>query len=297
MKRHSTFKFCLNPTAEQHGILARRAGAARFAFNQCLHMVGSALAQHRTDPDVNVPWTGYDLINTFNIWKRSEAAGRLFAIDGEGVARCLHGRDGAAVATGDLPASVRRGRRRLRAGTCRLVAVPQRYPSWPPRSVSAVQEKGCRRKADVSAAQQTSQGTPADDSFGRDTSTISDTPRYWRCWIRDDTCRLRHMLAKDRAKVLSATVIQQGGRWWVALNVAAADLHPSLRHPARTDSDRGGWVGLDRGLAAFVVAASADGHEVARIQDAPKALRAGMRQQRRLAKSLSRKKKGSHNRR
>lgn len=88
------------------------------------------------------------------------------------------------------------------------------------------------------------------------------------------------MLAKDRAKVLSATVIQQGGRWWVALNVAAADLHPSLRHPARTDSDRGGWVGLDRGLAAFVVAASADGHEVARIQDAPKALRAGMRQQR-----------------
>jgi len=64
------------------------------------------------------------------------------------------------------------------------------------------------------------------------------------------------MLAKDRAKVLSATVIQQGGRWWVALNVAAADLHPSLRHPARTDSDRGGWVGLDRGLAAFVVAAS-----------------------------------------
>lgn len=115
--------------------------------------------------------------------------------------------------------------------------------------------------------------------------------------IRDDTRRLRHMLAKDRAKILSATVIQQGGRWWVALNVAAADLHPSLRHPARTDSDRGGWVGLDRGLAAFVVAASADGHEVARIQDAPKALRAGMRQQRRLAKSLSRKKKGSHNRR
>ena len=74
--------------------------------------------------------------------------------------------------------------------------------------------------------------------------------------IRDDTRRLRHMLAKDRAKILSATVIQQGGRWWVALNVAAADLHPSLRHPARTDSDRGGWVGLDRGLATFVVAAS-----------------------------------------
>ena len=46
-----------------------------------------------------------------------------------------------------------------------------------------------------------------------------------------------------------------------------------------------------------MVAAHADGTEVARITDAPKALAAGMKQQRRLAKSLSRKQKGSHNRR
>src|SRR4029077_224535 len=37
--------------------------------------------------------------------------------------------------------------------------------------------------------------------------------------------------------------------------------------------------------------------EVARITDAPKALAAGMKQQQRLAKSLSRKQKGSRNRR
>ena len=56
-------------------------------------------------------------------------------------------------------------------------------------------------------------------------------------------------------------------------------------------------MGIDRGLSAFVVAAHADGTEVARITDSPKALAAGMKQQRRLAKSLSRKQKGSHNRR
>jgi putative transposase len=49
-------------------------------------------------------------------------------------------------------------------------------------------------------------------------------------------------------------------------------------------------------LSTFLVAARADGTEVARIVDAPKALAAGMKQQRRLAKSLSRKRKGSHNR-
>ena len=54
---------------------------------------------------------------------------------------------------------------------------------------------------------------------------------------------------------------------------------------------------MDRGLSAFLVAATVDGTEVARIADAPKALAAGMKRQQRLAKSLSRKQKGSHHRR
>ena len=295
MKRHSTFKFCLNPTAEQQGILARHAGAARFAFNQCLHMVGSALAQHRTDPDVNVPWTGYDLINTFNIWKRSEAAGRLFAIDGEGVASmvvtglpwrreiCQQVFEEAAVDCGRALAAWSQSRRGTRRGP------HVRFPRFKKKAAGGRQTFRLRNKHP--------KGRQPTIRLGETHPRSVTLPGIGVVRIRDDTRRLRHMLAKDRAKIPSATVIQQGGRWWVALNVAAADLHPTLRHPARTDSDRGGWVGLDRGLAAFVVAASADGHEVARIQDAPKALRAGMRQQRRLAKSLSRKKKGSHNRR
>jgi putative transposase len=75
----------------------------------------------------------------------------------------------------------------------------------------------------------------------------------------------------------------------------AADLHPDQHHRTHPDDD-GGWVGVDRGLSTFLVAATADGTEVARISDAPKALAARMRHQRRLSKSLSRKKKGSRNR-
>ena len=113
--------------------------------------------------------------------------------------------------------------------------------------------------------------------------------------VRDDTRRLRRMLAKHRARILFATISHHGGRWWISLNVEAADLHPAHQHSDRTD-EPGGWVGVDRGLSAFVVAATADGTEVARVSDAPKALATGMSKQRRLAKSLSRKKRGSHNR-
>jgi putative transposase len=77
----------------------------------------------------------------------------------------------------------------------------------------------------------------------------------------------------------------------VSLNVEASDLHPAHHPAARDEGNAGGWVGVDRGLSAFLVAANADGAEVARIEDAPKALAAGMKRQQRLAKSLSRKKK------
>jgi len=115
--------------------------------------------------------------------------------------------------------------------------------------------------------------------------------------VREDTRRLRRMLAKDRAKICFATLSNRGGRWWLALNVEASDLHPGHLHPARDDADRSGWVGVDRGLSVFLVAATADGVEVARVDNPPKALATGIQRQRRLAKSLSRKQKGSHNRR
>ena len=43
---------------------------------------------------------------------------------------------------------------------------------------------------------------------------------------------------------------------------------PTSTRP-RDPSDDGGWVGLDRGLSAFVVAADADGTEVARVSRCP----------------------------
>ena len=83
--RHTTFRFTLDPTPAQEQMFAWHAGASRFAYNECLRFVTDALAAKRHDPSVKVPWSGYDLINAFNAWKRNEEAGRVFVVDTDGV--------------------------------------------------------------------------------------------------------------------------------------------------------------------------------------------------------------------
>jgi len=36
-----------------------------------------------------VPWTGFDLINAFNAWKKTQEAGRVFAVGSDGVAETV----------------------------------------------------------------------------------------------------------------------------------------------------------------------------------------------------------------
>ncbi len=294
MARHTTFRFCLDPTVEQVQVLARHAGASRFAFNQCLRIVKSALTHRRTVPATEVPWTGFDLINTFNAWKKTDDAGRMFTVDTDGVAEvavtglawrgqvCQQVFEEAAVDLGrglkawsDSRCGKRKGKRvgfprfKKKTGDTRSFRLRNKHPK----------------------------GKPAAIRIGDNDRPRSVTlPGIGAVAVHDDTRRLRRMLGKGRAKILFATISHHGGRWWIALNVEAADLHPAHQHPTPHPGDAGGWVGVDRGLSAFLVAATAEGTEVARIEDAPKPLAVGMKQQRRLSKSLSRKKKGSRNR-
>jgi putative transposase len=82
--RYTTFRLALAPTPAQAALLARHAGASRFAYNQCLQLVTDGLAAKRVEPHVKVPWSGFDLINAFNAWKRSETAGRVFFVASDG---------------------------------------------------------------------------------------------------------------------------------------------------------------------------------------------------------------------
>lgn len=295
MSRHTTFKFCLDPIDEQHDVLARHAGASRFAFNQCLRMVKTMLTQRRADPTVDVPWTGFDLINAFNGWKKTSDAGRVFGVGNDGIAEvvgiglwwrtevCQQVFEEAAVDLGrglgawsDSRSGKRQGKR---VGFPRFKKKTGSVASFRLRNKHIAGRPAAIRVGDNGRAR---------------TVTL---PGIGQIGVRDDTRRLRRMLAKGRAKILFATISRRAGRWWVSLNVEAADLHAAQRHRAPDAADQGGWVGVDRGLSAFLVAATVDGREVARVTDAPKALSVGMKRQQRLAKSLSRKQKGSRNRR
>ena len=82
--RYTTFRFALDPTPAQAAMLARHAGASRYAYNQSLRLVLDALAAKEIDPAVVVPWSGFDLINAFNAWKKTEDAGRVFVVAADG---------------------------------------------------------------------------------------------------------------------------------------------------------------------------------------------------------------------
>ena len=82
-ERNTTFTLTLRPNASQKVMLAQHCGAARFAYNWGLAEVKRSLEARETlTPPASgkVPWSGFDLINAFNRWKLSEAAG---CVDGE----------------------------------------------------------------------------------------------------------------------------------------------------------------------------------------------------------------------
>ncbi len=293
--RFTTFQFCLDPTVEQQAMLARHAGAARFAFNQCLAMTKAALTDRRRGREVRVPWTGFDHIYGFNAWKKTEQAGRVFTVDSTGEASltsvglgwrnrvCQQVFEEAAVDLGRGLGAWQDSRTGTRAGS--LVGFP-RFKA----KTSTIASFRLRNKHSVRGR--------AGIRVGDDGAVRSVTlPVIGTMRVRQDTRRLRRMITTGRAKILYATVSNRAGRWKISLATKATDLHPAHRHPVRDSADHGSWVGVDRGLSAFLVAATDEGSEVGRVIDQPKPLVTGMRRQRRLARAVTRKQKGSRNRR
>ena len=235
--RHTTFRFALAPTPTQAAMLARHAGASRFAYNQCLRLVTDALAAQQAEPQVEVPWSGFDLINAFNAWKRSESAGRVFV----------------AASGGTI--------------TKRVTGL-----GWRQEVCAQVFEEASACSIRVGVSHPRSVTLP---SIG--TVRVHDQTRQLR-WLLRTVAHLDPGTGQPvaaRARILFATVSRHGPRWYVSLNVQAPDLHTKRRHPPRSAGDDDGFVGVDRGLVAFAVAATANGTEVGRFA-APTPLQAGL---------------------
>lgn len=275
-KRHTTFRFTLEPTTAQVEALRRHVGAARFAFNQCLRNVMTKLDAKKMVGGVAVPWSGFDLINAFNAWKLTAEAGvddqgnAGLAWRGEVSAQVF---EEAAVDLGRALAAFSDGRKGKRAGT------PPRFPRFKKKATARAAFRMRNRKSDV--------------RLGSSSARAIRLPKLGELAVRECTRTLRRMLRKGRAKILFVTVSNRSdGRWHITLNVEAAELHPALH---RAEGDIAPTVGIDRGLRTFAVVAADDGTEVERIES-PRPLRRDIAKLRKKSKALSRAKLDSRNR-
>ena len=239
--RHTTFRLALAPTPVQAALLARHAGASRFAYNQCLRLVTDALAAQKTDPRARVPWSGFDLINAFNAWKVSEAAGRVFVVTPDGtVTKRVTGLvwrhevsaqvfEEAAVDLGRALAAydgAKRGKSKGRVGFPRRKRKSHSRDSFRLRNKKGGSATSCIR-------------------VGQGHKRSVTLPTIGTVRVHDHTRRLRRLLRPAdhtdpdtgqmvqtaRAKVLFATISWHGDRWYVSLNVQAPDLHPPAPSP------------------------------------------------------------------
>lgn len=119
-----------------------------------------------------------------------------------------------------------------------------------------------------------------------DAARVVKLPRIGTIRVREDTRRVRRLIRRG-ARPLQATVRRDGRRLVVAITLACPPLHQAHHHRAR-----GSAVGLDRGLTALVVGATADGAEVARVEN-PRHLARSLRQLRRASRVMSRRRRGS----
>lgn len=209
--RHSTFKFCLDPTVEQSVALGRHAGASRFAYNTNLYLVKQALSAKRRDESAKVPWSGFDLINTFNGWKKTEAAGRVFAVDAAG--------DAVLIDAG----------LRWRAQVCQQVFEEAGVDLGKALTAFSASKKGSRKGRKVGFPRMKRKGKCV-DSFrlrnkhpkgGKAAIRVGEhgvarsvtLPGIGQLRVHDDTRKLRRLIAKSRGKILFATVSRRAGRW------------------------------------------------------------------------------------
>jgi hypothetical protein len=245
-------------------------GTSRFAYNQCLRLVTDALAAKRVDRQVRVPCSGFDLINAFNTWKRSEAGGRRFVVASDGtVSKEITGLPWRSEVSAQVfeEAAMDLGR-----ALCAYAQAAHDGNKGRRVGFSGQKRKGhCRDSFRIRNRQ--ALGRPSLIRVGESHPRSVTLPTIGTVRVHDDTRRLRRLLrpvkqsdpdtgesvVAPRAKVLFATVSRHGSRWYVSLNVQAPDFHAERRHTSHPAGDHGGFIGVDRGLEPFVVAATAVG--------------------------------------
>ena len=226
------YRFALDPTSAQGRALASHAGAARFAYNWGLALVKDRLGRRarvrraalveqlpdreveRLARSVEVPWTLAALRREWNLAKPVVAPWWQ-----------ENGKEAASSGLAHLAAALKGfsdSRHGRRAG--RRVGFPR------------VKRRGRSRQS----------YTYTTGSFGVSGRTRVQLPRVGHVRTHEPTRKLQGKLAVGTARVLSATVSREAGRWFCSLccEVDRAELPPVRPH---------GTVGVDVGVRQLAV--------------------------------------------
>ncbi|MET9680929.1 IS607 family element RNA-guided endonuclease TnpB [Streptomyces coeruleorubidus] len=227
------YKFALDPNAGQERALHSHCGAARAAYNWAVSWVTASWWQRKTEATYGIgeeeltpwrPWSLPSLRKEFNRVKSTEA--RFADWWQENSKEAYNTGLANAAAAFDNYAKAKQGKRK----GCR-VGVPRRKP---------------KRKARLACRFTT--GTIRVEADGRHVTL----PRLGTIRTHEPTVKLLDRIQAGTARILSATVRHERGRWFVSLQVETAR---EITRVARPDA----VVGIDLGVKHLAVLADSSG--------------------------------------
>jgi putative transposase len=241
---HQAYRFALDPTPRQRGGLAAHTGASRFAFNWGLALVKERLDRRNTGQDVQVPWSLFELRREWNRAKGTVAP--WWAANSKEA--YTSGLDGLARALTNWQ-QAKQGRR---AGA---------KMGFPRRKRKGRSRDACRFTTGVIRLEP-----------DRHHVTL---PRLGRIRTHESTRKLARRIEQGTARILSATISRQAGRWYVSFTCEVKRAVCGPRRPAAR-------VGVDVGIRHLAVCS--DGRRIPN----PAPLQHALRQLRRLNRQLAR---------
>jgi putative transposase len=268
MLAHQAFRFELDPSDRTRSALASHCGASRFAYNWGLGLVNErierrdrarseALKELLSDDEaeelarrVEVPWTLPALRREWNRDKHvvapwwKENSKESYSSGLDALARALK--------------NFSESKRGTRTGAS--VGFPHRKKRWARRS--------CRFTTGAIAV--------VDDRH-------IQLPRVGTIRTKEPTVKLRRLLDRGRARILSVTISEEAGRWFASFTCEVEREDPTATQPTAV-------VGIDLGVKHLAVVSTGE------VVERPTALFRYERRMRRLQRAASRRQKGSRRR-
>ncbi|MGA2283192.1 MAG: IS607 family element RNA-guided endonuclease TnpB [Candidatus Dormibacteria bacterium] len=258
MRLHHAYRFALDPSVAQRRALASHVGAARFAFNWGLEQVRASMALRDVElcmfGEVRTKAVGWSLYGLRREWNQEK----------ERVAPWWRENSKEAYGSG-------------LAGLARALA------SW------SASRQGTRSGPRMGFPRFRSRSHPMGCRFTTGAIRVDDEwhitlPRLGRIRTGEATTALLGRVSLGTARVLSATVSPEAGRWYVSFGC-------EVERRVLTSNGHADTVGVDLGVLHLATLSTGE------VVEGPRALRRGLRRLRRLSRHHARCRRGSANRR